>query len=175
MRRQRKGFLTALPVLGVLLLLGAAPASAATSGRGTFDGVLIVDGSSGARVVQASVIVMRGVFNGVGRIVEVDNLPTDPDAVSRDDLVFPDGVIHIVNTTLDFSFTLNPRSCFMTAKLKQVTTIEGGTGRFASATGSFTGGVTGWGIARRNPDGSCDQQVLLLELDRVSGSGTLSF
>jgi hypothetical protein len=175
MRRQRNGFLTAALALATLLVVSAPPAAAQTTGSENFRGVLVVDGSSGSRVVLASVIVMRGVFNGVGRIVEVDNLPTDPDTVSRDDLVFADGVIHIVNTTLDVSSTLNPRSCIGTAKLTQVTTIAGGTGRFANATGTTTGNVTGIGIARRNPDGSCDPQVLLHELDLVAGSGTLSF
>jgi hypothetical protein len=33
------------------------------------------------------------VFRGVGRIVEIPNLPADPDNVSRDDLVFPSGTM----------------------------------------------------------------------------------
>ena len=33
-------------------------------------------------------------FSGVGRIVELPNLPDDPDNVGRDDLVFPEGIMH---------------------------------------------------------------------------------
>jgi hypothetical protein len=50
-------------------------------------------------MVIASVVAAKGAFTGVGRIVEVPNLPADPDAFSRDDLVFAGGSIHIVSTS----------------------------------------------------------------------------
>ena len=115
-------------------------------------------------------------FNGVGRIVEVPNLPTDPDNVNRDDLVFADGAIHFVNTGLTFSFTINPRTCIGKVTGTQSITVAGGTGRFAHATGSFAGVLAAWAIAPRNVDGTCDvQNVPLLEVDHVSGTGSLSF
>jgi hypothetical protein len=47
---------------------------------------------------------------------------------------------------------------------------------FADASGSFTGTVTGRGLAPRNPDGSCSlEQPALHEVDRITASGTLSF
>ena len=91
--------------LGVLLAAGmalalAAPAAAQTTGTETFNGVIVTSGVTGERVVVSSVVVAKGVFNGVGRIVEVLNLPGDPDTVSRDDLVFAEGGMHLVSTTL---------------------------------------------------------------------------
>jgi hypothetical protein len=167
--------------LGVLLAVGmalamAAPAAAATTGTETFNGLIVTSGVSGERVVVSSVVVAKGVFRGVGRIVEIPNLPGDPGNVSRDDLVFAEGSMHLVSTTLDFSFSVNPRSCVVSATLQQTGTVEGGTGLFADATGSLAGTVTGRGLAPRNPDGSCSlERVALHEQDMIAASGTLSF
>jgi hypothetical protein len=162
--------------LMILLAISPATAAAQTTGSETFDGFLIVSGASGSREVLASGIRARGVFNGVGRIVERENLPGDPDNVSRDDLVFPDGTMHIVNVTLDVSSDLNPISCIATFTVQQETSIEGGTGIFADATGSGTATVIGRAKAQRAPDGSCDMnQLPLFEHDKVTASGTLSF
>jgi hypothetical protein len=52
------------------------------------------------------------VFNGVGRIVEIPSLPTDPANSSRDDLVFPEGTLHLLSTGGDItSLSLNPANC----------------------------------------------------------------
>jgi hypothetical protein len=167
--------------LGVLLAAGvalavAAPAAAQTSGSETFDGVIVTSGVSGERVVVNSVVVAKGVFSGVGRVVEIPNLPGDPDNVSRDDLVFAEGSIHIVSTIVDFSVSVNPHSCLGRATLQQTGEVTGGTGLFAAATGSFTATVTGPAILARNPDGSCSfEQAALHEVDRFATSGTLSF
>jgi hypothetical protein len=60
--------------------------------------------------------------------------------------------------------------------LRQTGTAEGGTGQFTAATGISTGTVTGRGLARRNPDGSCAfEQPALHEVDMIAASGTLSF
>jgi hypothetical protein len=167
--------------LGGLLAVGAAlavaaPAAAQTSGAERFTGAIVASDTSGERQVVTSVVVAKGVFNGVGRIVEVPNLPGDPDNVSRDDLVFAGGSLHLVSTTLDFSFSLDPRSCAITARLQQTGEIVGGTGRFAGASGSSTATVTGRGITARNPDGSCSlEQPTLFEVDAIASQGTLSF
>lgn len=84
----------------------------------TFNGVIVTSGLSGTRVVVASVVVARGVFNDVGRVVEIENLRGDPDNVTRDDLVFADGSIHVVSPTVDASFTVNPRSCLFSGTLQ---------------------------------------------------------
>jgi hypothetical protein len=68
------------------------------------------------------------VFNGVGRIVEIPAQPGDPRNVSRDDLVYPEGTMHLVNTTVGFSSTLNPHSCMLRATLQENSQITGGTG-----------------------------------------------
>ena len=84
--------------------------------------------------------------------------------------------MHLVGTVVDFSFSVNPQSCTASFSVQQTGTVEGGTGLFADATGSFAGTVTGRGLAPRNPDGSCSlEQVALHEQDRIAASGTLSF
>jgi hypothetical protein len=117
------------------------------------------------------------VFNGVGQIVEIPNLPTDPPNVSRDDLVFPEGTMHLVGTSGELtSFSLNPHSCLFSLTVQQTGEIVGGTGQFAAASGSFTGTATAHGLGARNPDGSCSEsQAALHEVDMVAASGTLSF
>jgi len=154
----------------------AAPAAAATRGSETFKGTIVTSGVSGTRTVITSVIIAKGVFSGVGRIVEVDNFPSDPDNVNRDDLVFASGSMHIVNTILDFALSANPRSCVFTATIHQTNEIAGGTGQFTNATGDFTATVTGRGVLARYPDGSCsDEHDPLHEVDMITATGTMSF
>jgi hypothetical protein len=61
--------------------------------------------------------------------------------------------------------------------VQQTGTIEGGTGRFANATGSSSRNlVTGQGIGARKADGSCNMnRTPLIEIDTFSSSGTLSY
>jgi hypothetical protein len=152
------------------------PAAAATSGSETVNGTLVTSGVSGTRTDVSSVAVARGVFNGVGRIVEMPAQPDDPPNVSRVDLVYPEGTMHLVSTTVDFSSTLNPHSCLFRATLQESSQITGGTGLFAQASGTFTGTISPQGLLPRNPDGSCaTNQPSLHEVDTVTFSGTLSF
>jgi hypothetical protein len=153
------------------------PAAAATSGSETLSGTLVVSGVSGTRTVISSVVVAKGVFTGVGRIVEVPSLPTDPANSSRDDLVFPEGTIHLLSITVGASFTVNPHSCLFRLTLQQTGEITGGTGQFADATSSgSTGTVSAQGLLPRNPDRSCSTtQTPLHEVDMFTSSGTLSF
>src|SRR5215469_527515 len=150
MKRQMSWALLAGAIALGASAVTAAPASAATSGNQTFKGTIVASGVSGTRTVITSVIIGKGVFSGVGRIVEVDNQPGDPDNVNRDDLVFASGTMHIVNTIEGFSFSANPRSCVFTATIPQTNEIDGGTGQFANATGDFTATVTGRGVLARN-------------------------
>jgi hypothetical protein len=178
MKRRTRNLLTTAGIVAMSLAVAfaPAPASATTQGSETFNGVLLASGATGSRVVLTTAVVMRGAFNGVGRIVEVPNLPTDPDNVNRDDLVFAGGTIHFVNTGLTFSFTIDPRTCIGKVSGTQSITVLGGTGRFAHATGSFAGVLAASVIAPRNVDGTCDVQSLpLFEVDHVSGTGSLSF
>jgi hypothetical protein len=154
----------------------AATASAQASGTESFQGFLVTSGLSGERVVLATSVRATGVFDGVGKIVEVSNLPDDPDNVSRDDLVFPEGTLHLVSAVQDFQFSLDPRSCMARFTVQQLTSFEGGTGLFSGATGTGTGLVESRGIAQRAPDRSCALDLLpTFERDNVSGAGTLSF
>lgn len=176
MKRQMSWALLAGAIALAASTVTAAPAAAATSGNQTFKGTIVASGVSGTRTVITSVIIAKGAFSGVGRIVEVDNLPGDPDNVNRDDLVFASGSMHIVNTIEDFAFSANPRSCVFTATIQQTNEIVGGTGQFTNATGDFTATVTGRGVLARNPDGSCsDERDPLHEVDMITATGTMSF
>jgi hypothetical protein len=176
MKRQVTGALLAAASALPLSAAAPVPAAAATSGSETLRGTLVTSGVSGTRTVIASVVVAKGVFTGVGRIVEVPSLPTDPANSSRDDLVFPEGTIHLLSITVGASFTVNPHSCLFRLTLQQTGEITGGTGQFADATSSSTGTVSAHGLLPRNPDRSCSTtQTPLHEVDMITSSGTLSF
>jgi hypothetical protein len=176
MKRQVSWALLAAGTAVVAAVATAAPAAAATSGSQTVNGTIVGSGVSGTRTVITSVVIFKGAFNGVGKIVEVDNLPTDPDNVNRDDLVFASGSMHIVNTIDDFALSANPRSCVFTATIHQTNVIAGGTGQFTAAAGDFTATVTGRGVLPRSPDGSCDpSRDPLHEVDMITATGTFSF
>jgi len=176
MKRQVSWALLAAGTAVTATVATAAPAAAATSGSQTVKGIIVASGVSGTRTVINSVVIFKGAFNGTGKIVEVDNLPTDPDNVTRDDLVFATGSMHIVNTIEDYSLSTNPRSCVFTATLQQTNVIAGGTGQFTAAAGDFTATVTGQGVFPRGPDGSCDpSRDPLHEVDMLTATGTLSF
>ena len=176
MKRQMSWALLAGGIALAAATATAVPAAAATRGSETFNGAIVTSGVSGTRTVITSVITAKGAFSGVGRIVEVENLPGDSDDVSRDDLVFASGTMHIVNTNLDFSISVNQRSCVATAAIPQESAIVGGTGKFANATGSFDSTVTGRLVLARNPDGSCSlERDPLHEVDLITATGTLSY
>jgi hypothetical protein len=172
----KKQVLGALVAAATALGMGAAPAAAATDGNETVQGVIVTSGLSGSRTVITSVAVAKGVFSAVGRIVEVPNQPGDPDNVSRDDLVFRQGSMHLVSTNLDFSISVNPHSCVARVTIPQTGEITGGTGQFAAATGSSTATVTALALLVRDPDGSCSfERDPLHEVDQIESIGTLSF
>jgi hypothetical protein len=175
MKGHVRGALGAVLAIGITLVV-SAPATAQTTGNETLSGTIVARYVSGSRIVLGTVVMARGAFSGVGRVVEIENRPTDPDNISRDDLVFADGSMHLVTTTLGGSFSLDPRNCILSVTLQQTQTIDGGTGRFVTATGSFAGTLTGRGLARRNTDGSCsEEQAPVFELAAFTLSGSLSF
>jgi hypothetical protein len=175
MRRQVRGILATVVAVGLMLAALVAPAGARTTGKESFKGVIVASGESGTRTVVSTLFVATGVFNGVGRVVEVQNRPGDPDNVSRDDLVFRQGRIHILSTSGAGSPSLNPQTCVFKGRIEQTVKIQGGTGRFRHASGSFVGAVRAYGVAARAADGSCSQELApLLEDDVVSGRGHIS-
>ena len=103
--------------------------------------------------------------------------PGDDDRVSRDDLVFARGSMHLVSTTLgDPQPSVNPRSCVATITIHQTGEIVGGTRQFTIATGSLSSTVTVRAVLARNPDGSCSfEHEPLHEVDLITATGTLSF
>jgi hypothetical protein len=176
MKRLVKG---ALLAAGIALAISAAPAmaaAAATSGTETLGGTIVFAAVPGTntRTVIGSVVLARGVFRGVGRVVE--RVPPDPAGVSRDDLVFRSGTMHVVSTPGTLSFSVNPHSCLFTGTQEFTWDVTGGTGQFDDATGSFTGTERAVALLVRDPDGSCSfTQVPRHEVDKFAESGTLSF
>jgi hypothetical protein len=178
MKLNLTGRLTMIVAVSVAATLAvSAPASARTSGAESFDGAIVTSGQSGDRVVLGTVIVARGAFAGTGRVVEIPNRPDDPFNVSRDDLLFPGGTMHLVTTTTgEGLFSVNLSTCAFVGSVQQTSTIEGGTGRFASAMGHFDDTLTARGVAQRDPDGRCSQsQLPLVEVDAFSMRGTLTY
>jgi hypothetical protein len=177
MKRLVKG---ALLAAGTALAISAAPAmtaAAATSGTETLSGTIVfvaVPGTNTPTVIS-SVVRARGVVRGVGRVVEL--VPPDPAGVSRDDLVFRSGTMHVVSTPGKLlSSSINPHSCLFTGTQELTWDVTGGTGQFADATGSFTGTVGAVALLARNPGGSCSlTQFPRHEVDKFAESGTLSF
>ena len=169
------------PILLVILLVGttalSAPSAAgAASGPQTFTGTIITDAAGGERHIVKSIVIAHGAFNGVGTIVEVPNQPGDGEDIFRDDLVFPQGTLHLVTTNLGFAFDFIPQSCRFTASVQQTGEIAGGTGLFTDASGSGAGSVVAHGTAARAADGSCDPFAPNPhEVDRISSTGTLSY
>lgn len=176
MRRHTAGALGALLCVGMAVAVLAPAATGTTSGNQTFKGFLVTSGKSGERVIISSEVVAKGVLNGNGEIVEVDNLPGDPPDLLRDDLVFKGGSLHLASTVVDFSMSLDPTNCHFQATVQQVARIDGGTGQFAGASGAFTGTVDGKGVLPRNPDGSCSMdEESRHEMDRIEATGTLTY
>jgi hypothetical protein len=175
MRRELTPPLGTLLAIGLTLVATVAPAAARTTGKQSFRGVIVASGESGSRTLVSSLIVARGVFTGDGRVIEVANRPGDPDNVSRDELVFGRGRMHLVTTNKSFTPSVNPQTCATRVRIRQTQRIQGGTGAFRHAAGSFTGILRGRGVAARNPDGTCSQETtLLLEVAVFSMRGTLS-
>ena len=175
MTREVTAALGTLVAIGLTLVATIAPAAARTTGKQLFRGVIVASGESGTRTVVSTLIVARGVFTGDGRVVEVANRPGDPDNVSRDDLVFRRGRMHLVTTNKSFTPSVNPRTCAVKVRIGQTQRIQGGTGVFRHAAGSFAGALRGRGVAARNRDGTCSQQrAQLLEVAVFSMRGTLS-
>jgi hypothetical protein len=177
MKRLVKG---ALLAAGTALAISAAPAMpavAAASGTETLSGTIVFAAVPGTntRTVIGSVVRAGGVFRGVGRVVEL--VPPDAAGVSRDDLVFRSGAMHVVSTPgALLSFSVNPHSCLFTGTQQLAWDVTGGTGQFDGAAGSFTGTVSAVALLARNPDGSCSFAPFpRLEVDKFAESGTLSF
>jgi len=175
MKRLAKRVAVPALVIGAVLA-GSPPATARTSGHETFSGFIAASNASGTREVVSSAVVATGVLAAIGKVVEVPNLPNDPGNVSRDELVFASGLMHLVTTNGDATFSIDPRTCVGTFTIKQTQTIEGGTGRFSRASGAFAGTLIGRGLATRNPDGSCNaDEGPSYELDTFTLSGRLAF
>jgi hypothetical protein len=177
MKRLVKGALLAVGTALAISAAPAMPAAAATSGTETLSGIIVFAAGPGtnSRTVVSSVVRARGVFRGVGRVVE--RVLPDAAGVSRDDLVFRSGTMHVVSRPGKLlSSSVNPHSCLFTGTQQFTWGVTGGTGQFDDATGSFTGTVSAVALLARNPDGSCSfTQFPRYEVDKFAESGTLSF
>ena len=175
MRRETAAALGALVASGLMLVVTVAAAPARVTAKQSFSGVIVASGESGTRTIESTVVVAWGVFNGDGRVVEVTNRPGDPDNVSRDNLVFSRGTMHLVTTNKPATPSVNTKTCVVKIVIRQTQKIQGGTGAFRHAAGSFAGTLRGRGVAARNPDGTCSEEMpQLIEVAVFSLGGTLS-
>ncbi len=177
MKRLVKGALLAAGTALAISAAPAMPAAAAANGTETLSGTIVfvaVPGTN-SRTVIGSAVLARGVFKGVGRVVEL--VPPNAAGVSQDDLVFRSGTMHVVSTLGNpLSFSVNPHSCLFTGTSQLSWDVTGGTGQFHGATGRFAGTVSAVALLARNPDGSCSlTQFPRHEVDKFAESGTLSF
>src|SRR5215472_13762055 len=174
-RHLRTTLAVLLAVIGLAVIVPTSAASAQTSGPESFTGFLIATGVSGERVVLATNIRARGVFNGSGKIVELPPQPGDLDNMNRDDLVFRQGTLHLFSFVQDMQIvSFDPNSCRLAVTVTDTSRFAGGTGIFAGASGTGSGRVDGTGRAQRNPDGSCNLDLPPAhERDAVSGSSSL--
>jgi len=171
----RRGAGLGIALAAVTTIALSAPALGETAGNETIDAVFLVSGQTGHREVVASAVIARGTYNAVGRIVEIESQPGDPEDLNRDDLVFPDGTVHLLSVAESFSLSLDPASCTYRFHIQETSTLAGGTGRFTNASGTASSDVSGQGLADRHSDGSCDtDHVPLWEADRARISGTLA-
>jgi hypothetical protein len=86
------------------------------------------------------------------------------------------GKMHLRTTNQAPEFSGDPQTCAVKATIKQSARVQGGTGRFRNASGRFRSTVRAWGVAARNPDGTCNMEAdLLIEADLITASGRLSF
>lgn len=171
MPRHIRQLLASATVAAALLSSGVTPAHA-TDGQQSFHGFLVKTRGD----VDLTRIVFRGVFDGVGRIVEKGAEPGDPDNVNRDDLVFPGGTMHLVSTNHGVRVHANPETCAFGASVRQTNKVMGGTGMFVHASGRFRGTVRAFGVFPHKADGSCIQNGdLLHEIDLVRGRGRLTY
>jgi hypothetical protein len=166
----------ALLIALVVVAVSEAPAAARVTGRESARGQIIAVARNGHRTVVSSIIVLRGVFRGVGKIVEVPNRPGDPDNASRDKLVFAAGTLRIISFNRGLPrISLNPQTCVASLRIKQTTKVTGGTRVFRHARGSFRSVVRAHAVLARNPDGSCNAQAdALLDGDVLSSRGTMT-
>jgi hypothetical protein len=167
---------TLVLAVAVMVVVPAAPAVARVSGRESARGQIIAVTRNGHRTVVSSIIVLTGVFDGVGKVVEVPNRPGDADNASRDNLVFAVGILRIISFNHGRpQILLNPKTCVASLRIKQTTKVTGGTGRFSHARGTFKSLVRAYTALARNPDGSCNEQAdAPLDSDALSSRGTMS-
>jgi hypothetical protein len=168
--------LAVLITAGCLSVVGPAGAASAVSGRERFHGFLIATGVHGGRKVIATSIVARGVFDGVGRIKEVAPRPGDPENLDRDLLIFKKGTLHLRSRSWKFEIHINRKSCRARVIVSQTSRFAGGTGIFRGAHGTGSGTVRAIAVLHRNRHGGCSvRRPPVLEIDRVFGSGTLTY
>jgi hypothetical protein len=152
-------------LIGALASLAVAPAAAQaqTTGPETFSGTTVRVG--GASITSS--LVAQGVFTGTGRIEETPG---------GEDLVFDAGTVHGVAGAEQRSFTFDPTTCVFNRVVRRVVTVDGGTGQFADATGSYRETISGWGTLSRAITGACAPEAPPLhEIDVSRATGTLSF
>jgi hypothetical protein len=124
----------------------AVPATAATSHHAGREYFLITVAD------QHETVVAHGAFVGAGKDVEHDQ---------SDTLHLGGGTLEIYHPDRQstFSFTVNPKTCFLSFTITGKYTLGAGTGKYAGITGHGNYVVKEQGIARRTKAGACNVNV----------------
>lgn len=154
---------TVRKVFGVLaaaaLMVGIAEPASAATGAPRF--TVVFAGPEG----QPGRVFATGVVNAVG---------SNPASLGEQVLVFPQGDQVLSTEFTGGSGGFNPLSCVGRGTSNGTFVVTGGTGQFASATGSGTFTGSGTTIARRLPEGGCSESdVNRYSVVNITGSISL--
>lgn len=123
---------------------------------------------------EQGAVAARGVVNGAGT-VKVDrfdfNQAGEFEVETR--YVFPNGTLFVRAQGQEDAFTLDERSCLGRYAGTGRFSVSSGTGDFEEARGEGESAFRGTFISERNPDGTCSQEDVLIEFEKVELSGNL--
>ena len=165
MMRLKKLALTA--AIGAVAL-GGNPGLAAADGANQQFTIIKLGANTGT-------VVGRGLIDGAGteENTKHDVGPGQPFEVT---FTFPQGMLFIHNVPGTPQIDFNPTSCLTRITIHPVTTVTGGTGAFAGASGGGTATTNITTIANRGADGNClpPSSPLLFELAIARSTMTLT-
>jgi hypothetical protein len=142
--------------------VGAAPHHAGAT-AGTTESFLLSYGPH-----ETEVVVAHGAFTGGGKDLAADN---------SDTLYLGGGTLRInhPDSKSHFHEKLNPKTCFAALTITGPYTLDHGTGKYADYTGSGTYTVNADAIAKRKPNGKCNQNAdPTVEAAYIRASGPVS-
>lgn len=147
-----------------LLVLAAAPASAATTGSQRFTFLIREAPDESSCQVAAA-----GPISGVGTCV----LDEQSEEVTVVHVTLPTGTLELTVTNVEHSSQFNQQACVFRFTETETFTITGGTGAYAAATGSGTDVLQGVFVLPRSADGCDRSQERGVIVARATGTASV--